>query len=111
MEFKSQICTTKEQSERLLALGLKKEIADMVHQPIGTTPFHVWDKQEIEDDFYPAWSLHRIVELIEYNTNIDAIKELLAAKEMFANNLYTAFINIIECLIQKDEFNKDYLEE
>jgi hypothetical protein len=28
MEFKSQICTTKEQSEKLLALGLKKETAD-----------------------------------------------------------------------------------
>lgn len=31
MEFKSQICTTREQSERLLALGLKKETADMVY--------------------------------------------------------------------------------
>lgn len=30
-EFKSQVCTTKEQSERLLALGLKKETADMVY--------------------------------------------------------------------------------
>ena len=30
MEFNSQICTTKEQSERLLSLGLKKETADMV---------------------------------------------------------------------------------
>ena len=29
-DFKSQICTTREQSERLLALGLKKETADMV---------------------------------------------------------------------------------
>ena len=27
--FNSQICTTKEQSERLLSLGLKKETADM----------------------------------------------------------------------------------
>ena len=27
--FKSQICTSREQSERLLALGLKKETADM----------------------------------------------------------------------------------
>lgn len=26
--FKSQICTTREQSERLIALGLKKETAD-----------------------------------------------------------------------------------
>lgn len=30
-EFESQICTTKEQSERLLKLGLKKETADMVY--------------------------------------------------------------------------------
>lgn len=30
MNFTSQICTTKEQSERLLALGLKKETADMM---------------------------------------------------------------------------------
>ena len=29
--FNSQICTTREQSERLLALGLKKETADMVY--------------------------------------------------------------------------------
>ena len=29
MKFNSQICTTREQSERLLALGLKKETADM----------------------------------------------------------------------------------
>lgn len=28
MEFKSQICTTKEQSQRLLELGLKKGITD-----------------------------------------------------------------------------------
>ena len=27
--FNSQICTTREQSERLLALGLRKETADM----------------------------------------------------------------------------------
>ena len=28
MKFKSKICTTREQSERLLALGLKPETAD-----------------------------------------------------------------------------------
>ena len=31
MNFTSQICTTHEQSERLLALGLKPETADMVY--------------------------------------------------------------------------------
>lgn len=32
--FNSQICTTREQSERLLALGLKKETADMYLQSV-----------------------------------------------------------------------------
>ncbi|WP_297272434.1 hypothetical protein [uncultured Bacteroides sp.] len=31
MEFKSQIVTTREQSERMLALGIKPETADMVY--------------------------------------------------------------------------------
>ena len=31
MDFKSQICTTREQSERLLSLGLKLETADMCY--------------------------------------------------------------------------------
>lgn len=54
MEFKySQICTTKEQSERLLALGLKKETADMMlvrdfcyllNEPYRVTS---WDPQTI----------------------------------------------------------------
>ena len=32
MEFESQMCTNMEQSERLLALGLKKETADTPRQ-------------------------------------------------------------------------------
>ena len=31
MEFRSQICTTREQSKRLLALGLRKKTADMYY--------------------------------------------------------------------------------
>lgn len=57
MEFESQICTSKEQSERLLALGLRKETADMyifdVEVYIG--------KPNIDD--IPAWSLHRLIEI------------------------------------------------
>ena len=30
-KFNSQICTSREQSERLLKLGLKKETADMMY--------------------------------------------------------------------------------
>ena len=113
-EFKSAICTSREQSERLLALGLKKETADMVHQPIGTTPFNVWDKQEIEDDFYPAWSLHRLIFLIPGEINIDGFKFPLrsdAIKRLEdADYMYERLIGIIERVIEQGYFNKDYLE-
>ena len=36
--FNSQICTTREQSERLLALGLKKDTADMYYWYLDLKP-------------------------------------------------------------------------
>ena len=132
-EFKSQICATKEQSEKLLKLGLKKETADMYitnmsskglnytdDWQIGTISYcnamSFWDSKGLQLEktawsIIPAWSLHRLIETIDYSSNIDAIKELLAAKTMFNDRLYDRVIDIIEHLIQRDEFNKDYLEE
>lgn len=44
--FKSQICTTREQSERLLALGLKPETADMVwHYTKSRSETMKWELQ------------------------------------------------------------------
>ena len=66
MKFNSQICTTKEQSERLLALGLKKETADCV-----ITYYDGWHIGEAEyfdldkDPVAPAWSLHRLIEILD----------------------------------------------
>lgn len=123
--FKSSPCTSIEQSERLLALGLKKETADMIHQPIGTTLFNVWDKQKIEDDFYPAWSLHRLIELmpevifdallcvfkdsIRYEALVFDRIEVL--NDVVSDNMYDNAIATIEWLIKEGYFNKDYLEE
>ena len=46
MEFKSQICTTREQSKRLLALGLKPGTADMVyHYTRSKVPALEWELQ------------------------------------------------------------------
>ena len=63
--FKSQICTDKNQSERLLALGLKKETADMVH--IYLNQWDGWYVRPLDVDEsihhmeIPAWSLHRLL--------------------------------------------------
>ena len=90
--FNSQICTTREQSERLLALGLKKETADCYYwqetEPMYGEAVGIWnletldskDNQEhfeyldknfgvcLADDeehyFIPSWSLGRLLEML-----------------------------------------------
>lgn len=61
MNFKSQICTNEEQSQRLLVLGLKKETADMKLSLYTREAISI-DYND-EDYLYPAWSLHRLMEI------------------------------------------------
>ena len=65
MNFKSQTCTNKEQSKRLLVLGLKKETADMKLIPYTSEAISIDynDGNFFEEDLYPAWSLHRLMEI------------------------------------------------
>lgn len=66
MEFNSQICTTREQSERLLALGIKKETADCViyYSSVRECDRYVNKMSELESDEFPAWSLARLIEMM-----------------------------------------------
>lgn len=104
--FTSQICTTEEQSERLLALGLKAETADMSYQ------IHYFDFDGIlldsihtlepdppinNDRFIPAWSLHRLIQI---------------ANAMFdetAENWYDDIIDTIQSFILLGCLNEEYL--
>lgn len=83
-DFNSQVCTSKVQSERLLALGLKKETADMHWYYTGELfgwqcscqayieavqdPFRIEDSKN--GYILPAWSLHRLLRLIAISLNI-----------------------------------------
>ena len=118
IEFKSQICTTREQSERLLKLGLKKETADCA--------LH-FDCVDIDGEVHymayeighkccgiPAWSLHRLLFLIPKEVNIDGFKFSLRSDVIMrledADYIYERLIGIIERVIEQGYFNKDYLE-
>ena len=122
--FKSAICTTREQSERLLALGLKPETADMVHRSYGyiidefgnkerrfKQPTLVVDGWESKYDI-PAWSLHRLIEMINEEIQTDwesmCLQDRVFTKR---DNLYDNIIDCIEWLIKEGYFNKEYLEE
>ena len=75
--FNSQICTTREQSERLLALGLKQETADMKYPCTreyyggvlteGTSSLPIiidTEDDDITEYDTPAWSLGRLIEML-----------------------------------------------
>ena len=141
MKFNSQICTTKEQSERLLTLGLKRETADMRYQT------HYFDLGGIlkecalslepypplnNDRFIPAWSLHRLIEMMPNEIRVgDSFVSLIVSNEKVqyyfhdveysdyltgvgrwkSGNIYDNIIDCIEWLINEGYFKKEYLEE
>lgn len=65
LKFNSQVCTTKIQSERLLALGLNSDTADM--GLIGDIPIVLPTTWANADPLFdtPAWSLHRLIEIAD----------------------------------------------
>lgn len=107
MNFNSQICTTREQSERLLALGLKKETADMCWTKMAAIrgTFYVPElapTNMVSWRHTPAWSLHRLLCL--YGADYE-IKEVYNNAE----ECYGMLICAIEIAIENGDFNEEYL--
>jgi hypothetical protein len=136
MNFDSQICTTKEQSERLMSLGLKRETADMMlvrnfgyllEEPYRVT---IWDtqtlslhdnfqefidsmtrnlkgidEQYVNDGYKPAWSLDRLICMINDSDTPEDYKIEFYTKL----NRYDEAIALIQSLIHIGQFNKEYL--
>lgn len=115
--FKSQICTDKIQSERLLSLGLKKETADMfwmeewkfnekTNEPYFTGEYLESIKRSNKwvdlRDSIPAWSLHRLLCL--YNVHY---LEFMGDKEI--TSAYDIVIDAITQAIEGGYFNEKYL--
>jgi len=95
IKFKSQVCTTKDQSQRLLDLGLKPETADMY---IFDDEVYI-GKPNVDD--IPAWSLHRLLCMLDYD-NADTF-------EIMPNLAYEDVIATISLRIDCGAFNKEYL--
>lgn len=86
MKFNSQICTTVEQSRKLLELGLRPETADVTECCLDTSlrvsscpaevreqilgiiesqpDFFIWPENVSQDEGIPAWSLGRLLEIL-----------------------------------------------
>lgn len=117
LKFNSQVCTTKEQSQRLLELGLKPETADMYHTTfyrdnVGYKLIGVRnEKLPLLSQYIPAWSLHRLFEMIcnkecdkyyyfDFSMDYDSIVDV-----------YDSVIEVVERHIKNGYFNKEYLKQ
>lgn len=134
MEFTTQICTTEEQSKRLLALGLKTATADCVVTSIGSKdrlihteePIYVTESLNSKKiPNYPAWSLHRLLAMLTYQVIYNGTKyePVIAVDGMaygdvcdkdpvvgWSGDLYTDVIDCIEWVISQEQFNPNYLK-
>ena len=102
LKFNSQICTTKEQSQRLLELGLKPETADCYNREEDYGYSNWIGKPSLHSDV-PAWSLHRLIELLNPKEVAFAMSTIYGAYEDVIYN--------ISISIKHGTFNKEYLKQ
>ena len=130
--FNSAICTDRLQSERLLALGLKKETADCCYYYYDGEYLIAFAEDAKYPSDIPAWSLHRLIEMMPNNIRVyDGYASLIvsntkvqyyfhdveysdylsSAGKWEDGNIYHNIISCIEWLIKEGYFPKEYLEE
>lgn len=143
VKFNSKVCTSVEQSKRLLELGLKLETADMSLTVICGSEIAQWagevnnlgnikingtDVPNEEIKNIPAWSIHRLIELLPQYIHLDDYADthyyltINPFKVIYVNShllwiyqrdkgcLYDKLIDTIEWTIKNNFFNKEYLK-
>jgi hypothetical protein len=132
--FNTQICTTIEQSKRLLEFGLDVQTSDCYHYAIqyfdgvsyeNTGKMAIGLRSNIADEnhfdyllesfglddmdcFIPAWSLHRLIAMLP-DRNRDWLTDYCDFKD--CSKVYDEVISLIEWMIENEYFNKEYLKE
>lgn len=127
-DFKSSICTSISQSERLMALGLKSDTADMaIEQDLESTyEAYYISAYPPSKKGIPAWTLDRLMELMPYSIEMHHAIWCLQISRGFVRyakigkekvyvgffqrpNTYDAVVDCIEWLIKDVHFEPDYL--
>lgn len=100
LEFKSQICTTKEQSQRLLELGLKPETADMVyHYTNSRVEFMQWELKTKPPTLRGKfWTEERIARLARRGESGEAVFDKLWGKDIPAWSLSRLIELLPKCI-------------
>ena len=123
----NQICTTKEQSSRLLEAGVRPETADMYLDEFECPVAFEYRRIEGHEDMaFPAWSLSKLIEILPTNINgyiLSVDFENKGVEYSMTNfcdrldylyiegyeNLFDGIIDCIEWLIREGHLNKKFL--
>ena len=130
--FNSQVCTSRTQSEKLLALGLKPETADMCRYKDSdgcwmTGLIEETEQEKIEYYEIFAWSFDRLRKMLPkvvwYNDVLERKYHPIVEYESVnyvtedgtylfdeGNDVWESMIVVIEWLIKEGYFNKEYLK-
>lgn len=136
----NQICTTKEQSSRLLEAGVRLGTADMYLDEFECPVVFEYrriEKHMGQDMAFPAWSLSKMIEILpkSYQDDIDGIiyylsgnfvelmyasdkiedeegdKTYTCANSFNKENLMDNVVDAIEWLIKRGHLNKKFLTD
>ena len=118
LKNKTMVCTSIEQSNRLVELGINPKTADMgwfkaysLREEIYK-PYIKGYKLENHQSDIPAWSIHKLIEIISIDVTFK--NEFIVINnntKMFnsSTNVYDNLIDVIEYLINENKINTEFI--
>lgn len=118
LKNKTMVCTSIEQSNRLVELGINPKTADMgwfkaysLREEIYK-PYIKGYKLENHQSDIPAWSIYKLIEIISIDVTFK--NEFIVINnntKMFnsSTNVYDNLIDVIEYLINDNKINSEFI--
>ena len=118
LKNKTMVCTSIEQSNRLVELGINPKTADMgwfkaysLREEIYK-PYIKGYKLENHQSDIPAWSIYKLIEIISIDVTFK--NEFIVINnntKMFnsSTNIYDNLIDVIEYLINDNKINTEFI--
>ena len=117
LKNKTMVCTSIEQSNRLVELGINPKTADMgwfkaysLREEIYK-PYIKGYKLENHQSDIPAWSIYKLIEIISIDVTFKNEFIVVNNTKMFnsSTNVYDNLIDVIEYLINDNKINAEFI--
>ena len=117
LKNKTMVCTSIEQSNRLIELGINPKTADMgwfkaysLREEIYK-PYIKGYKLENHQSDIPAWSIYKLIEIISIDVTFKNEFIVVNNTKMFnsSTNVHDNLIDVIEYLINDNKINAEFI--